>query len=377
MQLVALLLVLSGLVSTLHCHADATELTVTFFDIGQGDSTLIVSPTGKRVLIDGGPPEAGERLVAYLAARHIDSIDLVVLSHPHADHLGGLKRVIGAVPIKMFIDAAYPSNSPGYVGLMNALSARGVAVKQATAGRQIDLGGGAMLKLLGPPTPWLAHTRSDINANSVVARLTWQSRTALFTGDSEPETERWLLEPKNNGGDTIQLRAELLKVAHHGGKYSSTAAFLQAVAPRIAVISVGTGNDYGHPTPEALARLAQVGARVLRTDLSGEVTVRSRNGQPWAVQTSRSGAPVAQESGGRTAPNTPVGPSVPDVPVATPSPVGAAVGSVSYVASSRSQVFHRSDCGGGLRIAPANLLRFATREAALASGRRPAEDCDP
>lgn len=349
---------------------------MTFFDIGQGDSTLIVSPTGKRVLIDGGPPEAGERLVGYLAARRIGSIDLVILTHPHADHLGGLKRVVGAVPIKLFIDAAYPSNSPGYTGLLNALAARGVAVKQAAAGRQIDLGGGALLTFLGPPTPWLAHTRSDINANSVVARLTWQSRTALFTGDSEPETERWLLSERGAGA----LRAELLKVAHHGGRFSSTAAFLQAVAPRIAVISVGAGNDYGHPTPEALTRLAAIGARVLRTDLSGEVTVRSRDGQPWTVQPARSGssAQVAQGAGGGDGePSLPAGPSAATPPAATPAPTGTAAGSVYYVASTRSQVFHRSDCGGGLRIAPANLLRFATREAALASGRRPAEDCDP
>lgn len=359
--------------------AGAGELAVTFFDIGQGDSTLIVSPTGKRVLIDGGPPEAGERLVGYLAARRISSIDLVILTHPHADHLGGLKRVVAAVPIKLFMDAAYPSNSPGYTGLLNALSARGVAVKQAAAGRQIDLGGGVLLTFLGPPTPWLTHTRSDINANSVVARLTWQNRTALFTGDSEPETERWLLEQRGSGA----LRAELLKVAHHGGRFSSTAAFLQAVSPRIAVISVGAGNDYGHPTPEALARLAQVGARVLRTDLSGEVTVRSRDGQPWTVQPSRSGSsvPVAQGAGGGdgepTLPTGPAGPTAHPPPAATNAPAGTAAGSVYYVASTRSQVFHRSDCGGGLRIAPANLLRFATREAALASGRRPAEDCDP
>ena len=372
------MLLLSGLVNSLSCRAGASELAVTFFDIGQGDSTLIVSPTGKRVLIDGGPPEAGERLVGYLAARRISSIDLVILTHPHADHLGGLKRVVGAVPIKMFIDAAYPSNSPGYTGLLNALSMRGVVVKQATAGRQMDLGGGALLTFLGPPTPWLTHTRSDINANSVVARLTWQNRTALFTGDSEPETERWLLAQKDRGAGV--LRAELLKVAHHGGRFSSTTAFLQAVAPRIAVISVGTGNDYGHPTPEALARLTEVGARVLRTDLSGEVTVRSRDGQPWTVQPARSGSSpqVAHGAGeGDGERSSPAGPTAAAPPAATPASAGTAAGSVYYVASTRSQVFHRSDCGGGLRIAPANLLRFATREAALASGRRPAEDCDP
>lgn len=371
LRLLGLLLLLGGLVASPLSRAAAAELTVTFFDIGQGDSALIVSPAGKRVLIDGGPPEAGERLVGALAAHHIDLIDLVILTHPHADHLGGLKRVAAAVPIRMFLDAAYPSTSPGYTGLLSVLSSRGVAVKQATAGRVIDLGGGAVLTLLGPPTPWLANTRSDINANSVVARLTWQSRTALFTGDSEPETERWLLGAQRGG--VSGLRAELLKVAHHGGKYSSTAPFLQAVAPQLAVISVGAGNDYGHPTPEALARLAQVGARVLRTDQSGEITVRSRDGQPWTIATARSGAPVAQTSPGEGGTKSPT----PTAPPPQTSPAGTTAGNIYYVASSRSQVFHRSDCASAQRISPANLVRFATREAAVASGRRPAEDCHP
>ena len=365
-RLLALLVALALTVASL-LGAQAAELAVTFFDIGQGDSALIVSPTGKRVLIDGGPPEAGERLLAALAAHHIDLLDLIILTHPHADHLGGLKKVVGALPVRMFLDSGYPSTSPVYGGLLSILSARGVAVKQAAAGRQIDLGGGALLTLLGPPTPWLTNTRSDVNANSVVARLSFQGRSALFTGDAEPETERWLLaqSPAGAAGAGL-LRAEILKVPHHGGRFSSTLQFLQAVAPRLAVISVGATNDYGHPTPEALARLAQVGARVLRTDQDGEVTVRSRDGQPWQVET----------TGGRTSQAPPAVPS--KAGSVTPGPARrgpAGVGSIDYVASTRSPVFHRSDCSAARRIVAANLLHFATRGAALASGRRPAEDC--
>lgn len=371
-MLLALVLALLALTVAPSSGAQAAELAVTFFDIGQGDCALIVSPTGKRVLIDGGPPEAGDRLLTALAAHHIDLLDLIILTHPHADHLGGLKKVVGALPVRMFLDSGYPSTSPLYAGLRSVLSARGVAVKQASAGRQIELGGGALLTLLGPPTPWLTNTRSDVNANSVVARLAWQGRSALFTGDAEPETERWLRAqspagPVAAGADAGLLRAELLKVPHHGGKFSSTLQFLQAVAPRLALISVGATNDYGHPTPEALARLAQVGARVLRTDQDGEVTVRSRDGQPWQVET----------AGGRTSLAPPVLTSRPASVTPLParrSPVGSG-GGIDYVASTRSPVFHRSDCSAARRIVPANLLHFATREAALASGRRPAEDC--
>ena len=337
---------------------------MTFFDVGQGDSALIVSPTGKRVLIDGGPPESGDRLLAALAKHRIDRIDLIVLSHPHADHLGGLKKVVSTLPVKMFLDAGFPTTSPSYAGLLSVISSRGVEVKQASAGRQIDIGDGAMLTMLGPPTPWLANTRSDVNANSVLARLTWKDRSALFTGDSEPQTERWLLGLKLQGSQS--LRAELLKVAHHGGRFSSTAPFLQAVGPRIAVISVGAGNDYGHPTPEALGRLAQTGARVLRTDQDGEVTVRSRDGQPWQVETARGTSPPVASA-----------PLPVPGPVATPPAVPAGTGHLDYVGSTRSQVFHRSDCKGAQRIVAGNLVHFPTRAAALASGRQPAEDCHP
>ena len=121
----------------------------------------------------------------------------------------------------MFLDAGYPSTSPAYVALLKALQEKRVPVAQATLGRNIDIGDGASLRLLGPPSPWLSNTRSDVNANSVLVRLSWRERTALFSGDAEPETERWLLERYR--GEPATLVAEVLKVPHHGGKYSSTA----------------------------------------------------------------------------------------------------------------------------------------------------------
>lgn len=353
--------------------AGAAELKLVFFSIGQGDAALIVSPTGKRVLIDGGPPEGTPALLAGLARYVPDQIDLIVLSHPHLDHLGGLKRVVDnpAVPVKMFLDGAFPSTSPPYQSLLTLLRTKGIPVKQALLGRKIDLGDAAMLTILGPPAPWLVKTRSDVNANSVVVRLDWRGRSALFTGDAEPETEAWLLTQTRLPGQAKLLQGEVLKVAHHGGRFSSTTPFLQAVQPKLAVISVATVNDYKHPTPEAMDRITAVGARILRTDQAGppgEIVIVSRDGKPWEVTGSR----------GTTTPSSFVAPPTPSTP--TPkavTPSAASVGKAAFVASNRAQVFHRADCPSAQKIVPENLTRFDSREAALASGLRPAADCNP
>jgi beta-lactamase superfamily II metal-dependent hydrolase len=247
----------------------AARLRIDFVSVGQGDAALVTGPTGKRVMIDGGPREAGPTLTALLRAQRVAGIDLVLLTHRHEDHLGGLAEVVRAVPVRLFMDAPFPHASAVYEQLLETLQERHVMVLTATRGRTIDLGGGAMLTLLGPPDPPITHSRSDVNANSVVARLDYGSVGVLFAGDAEPQTERWLL------GAEAQLSAQILKVAHHGGRYSSTAPFLSAVTPRIAVISVGEPNGYGHPTPEALGRLARAHARVFRTDRDGTVTVET------------------------------------------------------------------------------------------------------
>lgn len=242
-------------------------LRIDFMDVGQGDAALITSPTGKTVLIDGGPRESATAVTALLRERGVGSIDLVVLTHRHADHLGGIAAVVRTFGARMYMDAAFPHPSPAYAALLDALAAAKVPVRNAERGRKIDLGGGATMTLLGPPEPPITRSRSNVNANSVVLRVDYRQVGVLFAADAEANTERWLL------GSGAELRASVLKVAHHGSRYSSTRAFLRAVGPKIAVISVGAGNDYGHPAEETLAALARLPARVYRTDLYGTVTV--------------------------------------------------------------------------------------------------------
>jgi len=255
-------------------------LRIDFLDVGQGDAALVTSPTGKTVLIDGGPPDAADALVARLS-RLGRPLDLILLSHRHLDHLGGLPRVVREVGTRMFLDAPFPHPSPAYARLLDALAERGVEVKDASRGRAIDLGGGATLTLLGPPEPPLSRTRSDVNANSVVARLQFGATSVLFLGDAEADTERWLLDEQAD-----RLPSRVIKVAHHGSRHSSTVRFVDAVKAEIAVVSASARNSYGHPAAETLERWERAGARVYRTDRDGDVTVTT-DGEGVTVTTAR------------------------------------------------------------------------------------------
>jgi beta-lactamase superfamily II metal-dependent hydrolase len=245
------------------------RLRIDFLDVGQGDAALVTSPAGKTVLIDGGLPEAGDTVAAVLDGHGIGMLDLVFLTHRHADHLGGLRAVIDKHGIRMFLDAPYPHEIQEYQRLLALLDKQHVPLRQAERGRNIDLGNGARLTLLGPPEPPLTDTRSDVNANSVASRIDFGKFGILFAADAEAQTERWLLDNQSN------LRATVLKVAHHGSRYASTPKFLQAVQPLVAVVSVGAGNEYHHPDAQTLARLERMGARIFRTDIDGPIAIES------------------------------------------------------------------------------------------------------
>ncbi len=247
-------------------QAFAGALTVEVLDVGQGDAILIRSPAGKTVLIDAGTSRSPVPVM--LKRRDIDTLDLVIATHAHADHIGAMARVLQQVPVKLYGDQGMPHTTTTYARVMQQVEGKGIRYLALRSGRVFNLDDGIKLEVLGPAEPLLGGTRSDLNSNSVVTRLTHGDNCFLFTGDAEDPTEHLLLQ---NGLSTCNV----LKVAHHGSAHSTSRAWLQAVQPELALISVGEGNRYGHPDDGTLLRLERNGARILRTDLLGTIKVVS------------------------------------------------------------------------------------------------------
>ena len=260
------MIMLTLLASLLSAVAKTPPLIVDFLDVGQGDA-IVLRIEDKAVLIDSG--NRGKPVVTQLKMLGVDTLNLAVASHPHADHIGSMKAVLSSVPVQNYLDNGMPHTTQTYRSLLTHLEQHTETnYITATAGQEFAFGSSATLTVLFPASPQLKGTRSDLNSNSVVLLLKHNKVQMLFTGDAEAVTEQRLIAA---GLPNV----ELLKVGHHGSKHSSLPNFLQALSPKIAVISAGKENRYGHPHPDTLARLATVGAQVYRTDLSGHIRVVS------------------------------------------------------------------------------------------------------
>ena len=247
-------------------------LRVSFVDVGQGDATLIDLPNGQVALIDTGQGDrhpATRELRGLLAARRRSRVDLIVITHGHPDHYGGLQQLLDEIELgELWLNGQLLTEETdgAMARLVSSAMARGTRVRFAPELCHEPLRfGGVDLEVLWPCPRYDAAL--SLNDNSIALRLTFGQRSFLFTGDLERESERLLVAAG-------RIRpADVLKVAHHGSRTSTSPPFLSAARPSLAVISSGAGNRYGHPSPQVIARLREAGVRVLRTDLRGGVII--------------------------------------------------------------------------------------------------------
>jgi competence protein ComEC len=287
-------------------------LEITSLDVGQADAAVIRTPDNHVILIDtGGELEragatsnaerAGERIVlGFLRRSGIRSIDLMIITHPHGDHVGAARPIIDAMPVKMIFDSGQSYAGRAYQDAMSAAHARGIPIVLVRRGMQWVSGDGVTLDVLAPSLPFLSDTGDDVNENSIVVMLRADGFRELFMGDAGEASEARLLtatghcqpersrgtaaiaavsgDPSTSLGMTCDdLRADVIKVGHHGSRYASTPAFVAAVQPRLAVISVGRHNTFGHPASATLETWRRAGAHVLRTDLCGAISLADQS----------------------------------------------------------------------------------------------------
>lgn len=235
-------------------------------DVGQGDALLVVGPTGRRALIDGGPDNSALEQVA----RHLPlldrRIDIVVLSHPHADHLAALPAVIQRMQVGSVVAVGSSGNAAAYKQLYASIQRTGTPLLRADPATDIMLDDGLLLDVLWPP-PSAINEELDANNASVVLRLRYGNTAALLTGDMELPAENALLATGEN------VRSTVLKVAHHGSRTSSSTGFLLAAKPSIGIISSGKDNSFGHPHADVLKRLHEHGVHTYVTAERGTVHV--------------------------------------------------------------------------------------------------------
>ena len=314
------------------------QLEVCFIDCGQGDAILIKSPTGKYMLVDGGKSEEGDNITEFLRNQGVKQLAVVVGTHPHSDHIGGLAKIINTFPVEKVYLPRVTHNTTAFETLLKAIKGKNLKISTARQGEEIPLEG-IKARFIGP----VGENYEDINNYSAVIRIDYGDNSFILTGDAEEISEKEMID----SGE--KLKADVLKVGHHGSSSSTCLAFLKAVAPQYAVIMCGVDNDYGHPHRETLVALDAVGVKVYRTDLHGTIIMKS-DGQKINIDTVRGN-------------NQPL--------KTTPEQKQDNV----YIGNKNSLKFHRSDC----KSLPyeKNRVYFRTRDEAVEKGYSPCSKCQP
>ena len=258
-RIVSLLLVL--LLIPLYAEA---ELTAWFLDVGQGDCTVVVCD-GEAMIIDGGPAGASQYVYSFIRETlGLARLEYMISTHPHEDHISGLISVLNAVPVDLVLSPVTEWGTARFSNLMKYASRQGAPVAVPETGDTLTLGSAVVTVL--HCWPEAAEWReNDVNDMSIVVRIDYGNTSLIIAGDAEETSEYMMID------SGMPLKADVLRVSHHGSTYSTSDAFLRAVSPSFAVISCGTGNSYGHPHGRVLNALRKAGIELFRTDLQGTV----------------------------------------------------------------------------------------------------------
>jgi competence protein ComEC len=243
-------------------------LAVDFFSVGQGDSEFVITPGGGQILVDGGPDSSVLEKLGKAMPFWDRTIDLVILSHPEKDHLAGLIEVLKRYKVENILWSGIVRDTAEYQEWVGGIKKEGAKIVIAQAGEKIKIGK-LEIDVLNPSESLEGQELKDSNDSSVVVKLIYGQNSFLFTGDISEKVEQSLAQ------NLSEIDSDVLKVAHHGSKCSSSDGFIKDVSPQIAVIEVGKDNSYGHPTQEVLDRLLNYGINILRTDQNGDIKIIS------------------------------------------------------------------------------------------------------
>ncbi len=251
-------------------------LVVRMLDVGQGDA-LLIQHGGETALVDSGDVGARDKLIAQLKKAGVQKIDKLIVTHAHADHIGGLEAVFANFSVGEVYDSAIPGSTKLYRDYLKTVKEKKIPFHAAKDGVNISVGA-AHIAFFSLPSPIQEEGKPDLNNNSAVFRLQLGEFSMLFTGDIEQAAEEKLI-----GRYGSKLASKVLKVAHHGSRTSTSTEFLRTVKPETALISLGAGNDYGHPHQAAIRRLEQSKAKVFRTDQNGTIAIEA-DGKQYQVK---------------------------------------------------------------------------------------------
>lgn len=276
-----LLLSTSLLTSTIQVNAapkPPPNMIVHYINIGQGDATYIKMPSGEDILIDAGNKGKGDEVVAYLKKQKVDDIEIMVSTHPDADHVGGLDEVLAAFRVESVYAPKVSHTTQAYKDFLLAVKREKLTIKPVKAGMVLPIKNKTVKATFIAPVK--DYKKTDLNNWSAVLHVKYNKNSFLFTGDAEELAEKDMIASKKLS------KIDVLKVGHHGASTSTTQAFLNATKPIYSIISVGAKNSYKHPTVQTLNRLKNVKSTVLRTDQKGHIVITS-NGTKNTIKTEK------------------------------------------------------------------------------------------